>query len=67
MHSVGSYLNKFICLVLSSFSEDEEMEWIFFLPFHLSIGFGKHVSEALFVIYTRAWAPKFILPHMETA
>lgn len=35
--------------------------------FHLSIGFRKHVSEAFFVIYTQAWAPKLILPHMVIA
>lgn len=31
------------------------------------MGFKKHVSEVFFVIYTRAWAPKFILPHTEPA
>lgn len=41
--------------------------FLFPLSFHLSIGFKKHVSEVFFVIYTRAWAPKFILPHTEPA
>lgn len=44
------------------------MEWIFFnLLFIFSKGFRKHVSEVFFVIYTQAWAPKFILPHRVTA
>lgn len=41
--------------------------FLFPLSFHLSMGFKKHVSEVFFVIYTRAWAPKFILPHTEPA
>lgn len=41
--------------------------FLFPLSFYLSMGFKKHVSEVFFVIYTRAWAPKFILPHTEPA
>lgn len=53
---------------VNSVSGDEEMDPSSFpLSFHLSIGFKKHVSEVFFVIYTRSWAPKFILPHMELA
>lgn len=55
-------------LVLSLYQEMRKWTLLSFFPlFHLSMGFKKHVSEVFFVIYTRAWAPKFILPHTEPA
>lgn len=40
---------------------------VFFASLSLWMGFRKHVSEVVFVIYTGTWAPKFILPHMGPA
>lgn len=56
-----------MCLVLSLSGDEERTLFSFPLSFHLSMGFKKHVSEVFFVIYTRAWTPKFILPHTEPA